>query len=87
MYSIVYFKQNQLYLAETKVNMDSNIVTLSVINYISDYDFYDSFTDLNSDTNSKIFTKLGKIRERNRRHVTALFPNVKFAIVKTGYLQ
>jgi hypothetical protein len=58
--------------------MDPNIVTLNVINYIGDYDYYDSLTDLNSDTNSKSFTKLSEIRERNKRHITELFPNVKF---------
>lgn len=67
--STVYFKHKLLYLAETKVNMDSNMVTLSVINYINDY--YNSLTDLNSDTNSKTFTKLSEIRERNKRHITA----------------
>ncbi|MBT2563830.1 hypothetical protein J7E50_21275 [Pedobacter sp. ISL-68] len=54
------------------------MVTLSAINYINDYDYYNLLTDLNSDTNSKSFTKLNEIRERNKRHITALFPNVKF---------
>ena len=76
--STVYFKHKLLYLAETKVNMDLNMVTLNVINYINDYDYYNSLTDLNSDTNSKSFTKLNEIRERNKRHITELFPNVKF---------
>ncbi|WP_230146673.1 MULTISPECIES: hypothetical protein [unclassified Pedobacter] len=74
----MYFKHKLLYLAETKVNMDLNMVTLNVINYINDYDYYNSLTDLNSDTNSKSFTKLNEIRERNKRHITELFPNVKF---------
>jgi len=58
--------------------MDPNIVTLSVINYIGDYDYYDSLIDLNADTKSKSFTKLSEIRERNKRHITELFPEVKF---------
>ncbi|TCD25586.1 hypothetical protein EZ456_15110 [Pedobacter psychrodurus] len=66
--------------------MDLNIVTLSVITYISDYDYYDSLTDLNSDANSKTFTKLGEIRERNKRHTTELFPNVKFRDSKNQLL-
>lgn len=86
LYGTVYFKYKLLYLTETKVNMDSNIVTLSVINYINDYDYYDSLTDLNSDTNSKSFTKLSEIRERNKRHITELFPNVKFRDSKNQLL-
>lgn len=37
--STVYFKHKMLYLADTKVNMDLNMVTLSVINYINDDDY------------------------------------------------
>ncbi len=59
-------------------NMDPNIVTLNLINYIGDYDYYNALTDINSDKHPKSFTKLSEIRERNKRHITELFPNVKF---------
>jgi len=66
--------------------MDSNTVTLSIINYIGDYDYYNSLPDVNSITNSKSLTKLGEIRERNKRHLTELFPEIKFHDHKSEFL-
>lgn len=58
--------------------MDTNIITLNLINYIGDYEYFDALTDINSEKHPKSFTKLSEIRERNKRHITELFPNVKF---------
>ncbi|WP_316828310.1 hypothetical protein [Pedobacter miscanthi] len=66
--------------------MDTNIVTLSLINYIGDYDYYDALTDIDSEKHPKSFTKLSEIRERNKRHITELFPNVKFRDSKNQLL-
>ncbi|WP_316845594.1 hypothetical protein [Pedobacter psychrodurus] len=66
--------------------MDSNIITLSVINYMGDYDYYNSLADLNNNISSKSLTKLSEIRERNKRHITELFPEVKFRDSKNQLL-
>eukprot|EP01012_Entosiphon_sulcatum_P065484 TRINITY_DN94442_c0_g1_i1.p1 TRINITY_DN94442_c0_g1~~TRINITY_DN94442_c0_g1_i1.p1 ORF type:complete len:111 (-),score=12.32 TRINITY_DN94442_c0_g1_i1:529-861(-) len=58
--------------------MDTNIVTLNLINYIGDYEYFDALTDISNEKHPKSFTKLSEIRERNKRHITELFPNVKF---------
>ncbi|UKT65880.1 hypothetical protein [Pedobacter mucosus] len=59
------------------LKMDINIITLEIIRYITDFDYYNTLEALELNEKSSSYQKLLEIRERNKRHLTEFLPDVK----------